>query len=188
MNKRLLWMTRVAVLAALGFGLKFFSFPVIPVADWLKLDFGELPALLAALAMGPMAGITVSLITNGLDFLFQATFGGVGQLANFLMGIALCVPAGLIYQRHRTFKRALMGLLVSCLAMVGVAVLANLYLLVPAAGFSAAISKMSFWGMSGMRGYILMAIVPFNLLKGVVLSVLMLLLYKRVAFLLHGKK
>ena len=120
----------------------------------------------------------------------------VGELADFLMGVAMMVPAALIYRKHRTFKGALWGLLTGVLCATVAGALCNWLILIPAyqrafhmpAG--AIVEKIAkvVPAVDSMLTLILFATVPFNLLKGVVLSLLTLLLYKRLSFLLKNAK
>ena len=106
-------MAAVAMLGAVGFVLMFLeiSVPIMPV--FIKLDFSELPAVLAGFAYGPVAGIAVCLLKNALHLLVTNT-AGVGELSNFLLGIFFVVPAGLIYRKSHTRKGALIGAAVGC--------------------------------------------------------------------------
>ena len=102
-----------AMLGAVGFVLMFLDFSVPVMPSFIKMDFSELPALLASFAYGPLAGAAVCLIKNVLH-LFVGHTGGVGELSNFLLGCLYAIPAGLIYRRIRTRKGALIGSLTGC--------------------------------------------------------------------------
>ena len=95
-NLRTLTMT--AMLAAVSAVLMFFSFSVPFVPSFLKLDFSELPALIASFALGPVSGVAVCLVKNLINLMFSTT-GGVGELSNFFLGTAFVLPAGFIYRR-----------------------------------------------------------------------------------------
>ena len=104
----------VAMLSAIGFILMFIELSVPIMPAFIKLDFSELPALLATFAYGPMSGAAVCLIKNVLHIFMGGTTGGVGELSNFLLGVAYVVPAGLIYQKIKTRKGALIAALIGC--------------------------------------------------------------------------
>ncbi len=70
------------------------------IPPFIKFDFSELPALLAAYAMGPVSGIAVCFIKNAINLLHTQT-GGVGELSNFILGVCFVLPAGLIYKRKK---------------------------------------------------------------------------------------
>ena len=178
MNRKLRNLVRIAILAAISAVLALIpGIPIIPPI--YKLDFSLLPVLLAGFAMGPVAGTLVALI-KGVISLITSSSMGVGELADFLMGAAMMVPAALIYRTHRTFKGALCNWLIlipfyqTAFHMPAEAIVEMIAKVVPA--------------VDSMLTLILFATVPFNLLKGVVLSLLTLLLYKRLSFLLKDAK
>ncbi|MEG2930105.1 MAG: ECF transporter S component, partial [Oscillospiraceae bacterium] len=110
MNKKLniRKMTMTAMLAAVATVLMFFSFSVPLMPSFIKLDFSELPALLAAFTFGPASGIMVCLVKNLVNLLFTTT-GGVGELSNFILGALFVFPAGFIYKKMRTRTGAIVG-------------------------------------------------------------------------------
>ena len=109
-------LTVTALLGAAATILMFISFglPILP--SYLKVDFSEMPALLASFALGPVYGAAVCLIKNLVN-LTATTTGGVGELCNFLLGVLFVVPAGLLYRRHSSRKTALIGMIVGALVM-----------------------------------------------------------------------
>lgn len=121
-----------AILAALAAVLQLFEIPIpMLIPTFIKLDFSELPALIASFAVSPWAGIPVCLIKN-LIKLTTTQSAGVGELCNFLLGICMVVPAGLIYHRKKTRKRALIGCLVGCIISSVLSVFVNYYISYPA--------------------------------------------------------
>ena len=98
-------LTTIAILAAISAVLFMVE---IPIVLFYKLDFSNLPVLLGAFAMGPGPATLILLIKSLLGLLHTSS-QGVGELADFLMGFAMILPAGLIYQRHKTRKGALVG-------------------------------------------------------------------------------
>ena len=145
--------------------------------------------------MGPFAGacielvkVLINLVINGTDTMF------VGELANFLIGCALVVPAGLIYRRHKSKKYALIGMVagILCMAMLGAVV--NAYMLLPAYGKAFHMEVSAFVAMGqaihpaidSLFKFCLLAVVPFNLIKGLAVSAITLLLYKHISRLLKG--
>lgn len=186
------YLTRIAILAAISTVLSMIS---IPVVAFYKLDLSNLPVMLGAFSMGPVPGLLILAITNLLGLL-RSTSGGVGQLADFIMGAAMILPAELIYRRNKSRRSAVIGMAVGTVTMIIVAVLVNWKIMIP--------FYMSAFGMP-MEAVISMATkvlpfvdtewklllcvtAPFNLLKGVILSLLTFLLYKRLSPLLHVKK
>ena len=121
-------LTRTAILAAVATILFYIEVPVgVP---FYKLDFSTLPSILAGFAMGPLYGLATVAIKDLLHLL-TSTSGGIGQLADFLMSGSLVVVSSLIYQRHKTRARALIGLCVGTLVMAALGALVNYYIMLP---------------------------------------------------------
>jgi riboflavin transporter FmnP len=123
-------MTVTAMLAAVATVLMFFSFNVPLMPSFIKLDFSELPALIAAFGFGPLSGATVCLVKNLVNLLFTTT-GGVGELSNFVLGASFVVPAGLVYKLHRKRSGALAGSVIGALVMAVIGVFSNYYVVYP---------------------------------------------------------
>ena len=104
------------MLSAVAAVLMFLSFSIPLVPSFLKMDFSELPALIASFAFGPVSGAAVCLVKNLVNVL-STTTGGVGELSNFLLGVSFVVPAGWIYARHKTRRGAIVGALGGAVAM-----------------------------------------------------------------------
>lgn len=120
-----------AMLAALSTVLMFLSFPVPAlIPSFVKMDFSELPALVAAFVISPWAGAAVCLVKNLINALFTTT-GGIGEVCNFLLGVMMVVPAGLIYKYKKTRTGALIACLTGCVIMAGASILINYYISYP---------------------------------------------------------
>jgi riboflavin transporter FmnP len=198
--KRETWNTRVmvkvSVLAVISFILMFFEFPLVFLApSFIKLDISDLPALIGAFAIGPMAGVIIELLKNLLNLLIEgSTTGGVGELANFVVGAVYVYTAGAVYYRNKNFKSAVIGLFAGTLMMTLVIAIANYYIMFPfyAKLFGMPLDTLVEMGTAingkivDMKTMILYAVVPFNILKGIVLSAMTILIYKKVSPLLHG--
>lgn len=185
-------MVKISVLAVISMVLMFFDISVWFAPSFLKLDISDLPALIGAFAMGPMAGVLVQLVKNILSLLIEGSMtGGVGELSNFLVGSTLVYTAGSIYSRKRTFKNAILGMLFGVLAMTTFASLSNYFVVFPLYSKLMPLDKII--EAAGLlnkyvvdyKSLILYAVVPFNLLKGTVVSAVTLLIYKKVSPILH---
>ena len=189
-------MVQVAMLAAVAAVLMLWEFPLPFAPSFYELDFSEVPVLIGSFAMGPFAGacielvkVLINLVINGTDTMF------VGELANLLIGCALVVPAGLIYRGNKTRKRALLGMAagVACMAIVGAAV--NAFMLLPAYGAAFGMETSAFVAMGqaiipavdSLFKFCLLIVAPFNLVKGLAVSVITLLLYKHISRLLKSR-
>ena len=191
-NKRLNTreLVTVAVLAAVASILFMME---IPVVLFYKLDFSNLPVLLGTFSMGPVAGSAVLLIKSTLGLLHSSS-QGVGELADFLMGMAMVLPAGLIYRAHKTRRGALVGMVVGGVCATIAGVLTNVYILIPfyGAAYGMPVEQIIAMGQALIPSldtvwkFVLAITAPFNLLKWTVISAVGWLLYKPLSPLLHG--
>ncbi len=183
-------MTVIAVLAAVASVLFLLE---VPIVLFYKLDFSNLPVLLGTFAMGPLAG-SVILGVKSLIGLLHSSSQGVGELADFLIGLAMVLPAGFIYRGIKSRKGALIGMSVGAVVATIAGVLANVYLMIP---FYGAVYHMPVEQIVGMGQalipsldslwkFVLYITAPFNLFKWVVISVLGVLMYKPLSPILHG--
>jgi len=170
---------KVAVLGAIAFLLMFLEIPIIPMFPWLKMDLSEVPVLMGAFAFGPLAGMTVEVLKLLLHLMIKGTStGGVGELANLLVGAALVLPAGFVYSKKKSKKTAIIGMILGgfCIEIVGV--VANTYLLLPAYGIQMPTET--------LMKYVTVGLLPFNGVKAVLVSVITFILYKRLYHTLYG--
>ena len=183
------YLTRIAMLAAVASVLYVIQIPVIA---FYKLDLSNLPVLLGAFSMGPLPG-TMILLVKSLLGLLHSSSGGVGELADFIMGAAYVLPAAILYRHRKTRSGALLGMVTGTLCMIVVSVLVNWQIMIP---FYMNVFGLPMEAVIGMASktipfvdtewkLLLCVTAPFNLLKGVVLSLLTFLLYKRLSPLLH---
>ena len=188
------YMTVVGMLSAVATVLMLFEFPLPFVPEFYKIDISEIPVLLGTFALGPVAGVMTECIKILLNFVINGTStGGVGELANFLIGCSLCVPAGLIYKRMHTKKGALAGLAAGTVCMNVLGCVLNAFVLLPtyAAAFGMPIDAIVQMGhalnpaINSVTAFVILAVGPFNLIKGILVSVILLLIYKKVSPILH---
>lgn len=162
-------MTILALLAAIGFLLMFFiEFPLPFFPPYLKYDPAEVAGLLAAFSFGPAAGLAVEVIKNLLFLLSgKSTAGVIGVAANLVAGGSLVVGTGLVY-RANGWRSTVMALITGTLCMTGVMAVANYFIFLP------------LWGipMDQVGSLLVAAIIPFNLVKGIITSVVTLILFQ----------
>jgi riboflavin transporter FmnP len=182
-------MTRVAILAAAASILFLIE---IPIVAFYKLDLSNIPVLLGAFSMGPVPGLIILAIKSAIGLLHSSS-AGVGELADFVMGAAMVVPAAIIYHRQKNRKNAIIGMAVGTVCMVVAGVLMNKFVMLP---FYMGAFHMDMDGIiraAGVAGVdsewklLLLITGPFNLLKGVVLSIITALIYKPLSPVLHEK-
>ena len=190
-NVRMLTMT--AVLSVIAFVLAFFEFPVPLSPSFARMDLSDLPALIGAFAYGPAAGILIELVKNALQLLTSST-GGIGELANFIMGGSFVAAAGLIYKFHKTKKMAMIACLMASVVMGIVAAIVNYFILLPVfEAFMPLDQLIASFGefipfIKTKLGVVLFNAFPFNLLKGIGISIVTMLLYKRLTPILKGRQ
>ena len=183
--------TGVAVLSAIAFILAYFEFPVPLSPSFARMDISDLPALIGAFAYGPLAGVLIELVKNALQLTSTAT-AGVGELANFIMGGVFVLVAGVVYRRRKTKKAALIACLIASLAMGIAAAVVNYFILLPAfEAFMPLNELIASFGefMPFIRtklDVVLFNALPFNLLKGLAISAVTMLIYKKLSPILKG--
>ena len=182
-----------AILSAVATVLMFISFPIpFLIPPFVKMDFSELPALLAAFSMGPVSGVMVCLVKNLINLLFTTT-SGVGELCNFLLGVCFVIPAGWIYKVRRTRSGALLasGAGAGAVAMAVLSVPVNYFISYPF--YTTFMPLDTIIGMyqdllpsvDGLLACLLIFNMPFTLLKGILDVALAFLIYKPLSPLLH---
>ena len=181
------------ILGAISTVLMMLSFSVPFMPSFIKLDFSELPALIASFSMGPLAGVSVCFIKNLVNVTMTTT-GGVGELSNFLLGVCLVLPAGLVYKfrknRLAAFLAALAGSLIMALAslplnyFVTYPIYMNFMPIEAIVGMYEAI----FPGVNGLFSCLLIFNVPFTFLKGFLVTVLTFVIYKHISPIIKGVK
>lgn len=174
------WDTRqlvtMALMAAIGALLAFVQIPLIPGVTFLTYDPSFVPAMICGFAFGPGAGVAVGSIGVVIYGLIMGDW--VGALMNVIMAVCYVLPAALIYRKFHTFKGAIAGFAVSCVTMLIGAIIANLTV------------GVWFWYGSAdvIMPLLLPAVVPFNLAKAILNSVLTMVIYKAVSNLITPKK
>ena len=167
-------MVKVSLLTGIAFILMFIEIPIVPIFPWLKMDVSDVPALMGAFAFGPLTGILIEFLKVVMHFLLTgSSTGGVGEVANFMIGVSFIAPASLIYWKSKSKKTAIVGMIVGLLAMEVVAILANIYFLLPVYGMKMAPSE--------LMKYVTVGLLPFNTIKGFIISILTYMLYKKVS-------
>ena len=187
----------IAICGAIATVLHILDFPLPFLAPgFYKLDFSELPVMLCGFYLGPSAAVFCELIKILLKLLLKGTTTAfVGDFANFVVGCSLVLPAVILYHTKKSRTSALVGCVVGTLAMTVFGSLFNAVYLLPKFSQLYGIPLDAIIGMgsaingkiSDVSTFVLLAVAPLNLIKGILISVLTLLLYKKVARPLFGK-
>lgn len=186
--------TICGMLGALSGILYLFDFSVPFLAPgFYKLDFSEIPVMIGAFYLGPVGGVIIELVKVLLKLVLKGTSTAfVGDLANFLIGCAFVVPASICYHLRKTKKTARLALLTGTIFMTILGSLFNAFYLIPAFSVLYGIPLDTIIDMgsivnpavTSVSTLALFAVAPLNLLKGILISIPTLLLYKRVSKLL----
>lgn len=183
-------MIQIAMLGAVATVLMLFEIPLGFAPSFYAIDLSEVAVLIGAFAMGPVAAAVIELIKVLLNFVLNGTItAGIGEFANFLIGCGLVVPAGVIYRKSKSKKGALIGMLAGILVMTIIGSALNAYVLLPtySKAFQMPMEALIAMGtavnpaITDLSTFILFAVAPFNLLKGFVVSIVTLLLYKKIS-------
>lgn len=179
-------MVKIGMLSGLGMVLMLLNFPLPIFPSFLKIDFSDAPALVGTFYMGPAAGVLIQLLKNILKVIVENNTGGVGELANFLVGTAYVIPLGLIYKKRQDYSGVLLGSILSVLTMTVVAGILNYFVFIPAfawvmgleiSDFVSAAAKVNA-AIVDLRTMVFFGIMPFNLVKGTLVSFVGFVLFK----------
>lgn len=184
---------KIAILAALSTVIMFFRFPLPFAPGFLDFDFAEVPALIGSFSMGPLPGFIIVLLKNLLKLITQGSSTAmVGEMSNIVVNGTLVVVAGWYYKRNRTFKGAIIAMILAVLSMTTVATLSNYLVMFPLYSelygmpldkiieMSNAVNPLA----NTYEKVMLFTIVPFNLIKGIATSIVTTILYPHISPLL----
>jgi riboflavin transporter FmnP len=192
-DEKLVRLIKISLLSVMAFLLMYIELPIPIFPDFLKIDISDLPALLGAFALGPIAGVIIEFFKNILHGMLAGKTAFVGELANFLVGGCLVLVSGYIYKVKKSKGGAVIALLIGTIVMSVFAGLLNYFVVLPlyenVLGFPIAVvvglgTKLN-PNITNLNSFIILSIIPFNILKGIVVSAVTLGLYKRVSPLLH---
>jgi riboflavin transporter FmnP len=187
----------IAICGAIAAVLHIMDFPLLFLApEFYKLDFSELPVMLCGFYLGPSAAVFCEVIKILLKLLLKGTSTAfVGDFANFVVGCSLVLPASIIYHTRKSRNSALFGSIVGTLVLTFIGSLFNAVYLLPKfsqlygipmdaiIAMGAAING----GITNVYSFVMLAVAPLNLIKGTMISMLTMLLYKKVARPLFGR-
>lgn len=192
-NTKIQLICKCAMMSALAAIIMLFEFAVPLVPPFYELDFSEVIILLTGFALGPMAAVITEALKIVLNLLLNGTSTmGVGEFANFMMGLSFVLPATIYYQRHKTKKDALIGMIIGTIVLCIVSAFLNYFVMLPAYAYFLNIPMEGLiqsatavnGNINNLFTLIILAVVPFNFLKGVLTSLIVLLTYKKVSHIL----
>lgn len=169
----------IGMLSSIGFVLMLLNFPLPPFPKFLMVDFSDIPALIGAFIYGPMAGVLIELVKNILDYVITSSETGIpiGHFANFVSGCLFIVPTYYIYEKLKSKKGMIFALIIGTTVMAIIMSILNYFIILPA--------YMIFMGFPAMsaeeiRSMIVLGILPFNFVKGIMISIVFMLLFTKM--------
>ena len=183
-------LAKIGVLSALAYVVMSFEMPLWFAPPFYKMDASESIILIGAFALGPAAAVVIEGMKILLNILFtDTTTNFVGEIANFLIGLSFVLPTVWIYQKNKSFKSAVIGMIVGTISLTIFGALMNYFVLLPAYAFFFKMPMETLVAMgtsinpsiNSAFTFVLFATAPFNLVKGVLCSIVAILLYKRVS-------
>lgn len=189
-NNKVQILVKVSMMAAIAAVLMVFEFPLPFVPPFYELDFSEVVVLLCGFALGPFAAImcealkiVLNLLINGTNTMF------VGELANFVIGCAYVLPATIYYHKHKNREYAIKGMIIGTIVLTISCAFINYFVMLPAYSFFMGLPIDAFVKMgsevnpliSSLPALVLFAVVPFNLFKGIISSIIVFFAYKKVS-------
>lgn len=192
-SKQLDKLVKISLLSAMAFLLMLIELPIPIFPAFLKIDLSDLPALVGAFALGPVAGVVIEGLKVLLNLVFHGTTtAGVGEVANFLIGASFVFTAGVIYKRNKVKRNAIKGLIAGTLIMTVIGAVINYTFLIPvyATAFHVPLNVIIGMGtkvnsnITDLSTLVLFAIVPFNLIKGAAVSFVTAAIYKKISVIL----
>lgn len=175
----------ISLLGTISFLLFFLNFPLPFLPPFLKIDFGEIPAIIASFIFSPIAGVIVIGIKNFL-YLVVGTGEIIGVTSNFVASSMFVLPIAIFYHKHKTVKSVLMGIVVGTVIMaIGMSIL-NYILFLPLYALFMGIEDYSITAVK--RSIVLAGILPFNIIRGVVVGAVFIPIYVRMRSWIHNKQ
>lgn len=199
-SERILATRKIAMIgmfSAISTVLMLFEIPMPFAPGFYKLDFSELPALIGAFAFGPVAGVMIEFCKIILKLLFKSTSTAfVGELANFAIGCSFILPASIIYSLHKSKKTAVVACTVGTLCITVFGTAFNAIYLLPkfAELFGRPLDELIGMGtavngaITDITTFVCFAVAPLNLIKGGSVSIVTLLVYKKISLILKEDK
>ncbi|EFM66561.1 ECF transporter S component [Enterococcus faecalis] len=182
MNNKVQKMVSIAMLAAIGTVLQFVAFPIMPAFSFLKIDFSDIPILLGMFLYGPLAGVITAFVRSLLHLFLTglAPQNMVGDFASFLASSIFTLPIFYFFGKKKNIRtNRIMGLVSGILALTIFMSIANYFVITPVYLQLYGVTTQQFLGTS-LASYVAIGIVPFNLIKGLLVSGVFLVLHAKL--------
>jgi riboflavin transporter len=178
-NLKVKALVSIGMLSSISYILMLLNFPLPPFPNFLMIDFSDIPAIIAMLIFGPLAGVLVELFKNILDYFMTGSTTGVpvGHIANFIAGTIFVLSTHVIFQKLKSKKGMTFALVAASIVMAVVMSFLNYFVILPAYTFF-----LNAPAMSGpeTRQMVVSFILPFNLVKGLIVTGMFMVIYVRL--------
>ena len=172
----------IGICAAISFVLMFVKFP-ISYLGFLELEVSDVPAAIVAIIYGPVSGVLVELIKNVLHLTATST-GMSGELSNFMVSLGFVIPLGLVAKKSKSTKNLILGFVLGTIGLALMGMFTNYFITVPL--YLSLFGEEAVMGMvqatipsiDNLEKLVMIGITPFNVVKGLIISVVTFLLYK----------
>lgn len=178
-------MVVISLLSTLSYVLMLFESP--PYLGFLRIEFSDIPAIIGAIQFGPLAGVFIELIKNLIKAISATKTAGIGELANFLISIAYVVPVAFLYRKLKGKYKKISAYAAGIICMAVAGCITNYFITIPlyatfAGGMDNIIAPVQAMipSIKNLNTLILIGITPFNIVKGILMSVVGELTYKLV--------
>ncbi|EGO5853090.1 ECF transporter S component [Enterococcus faecalis] len=182
MNNKVQKMVSIAMLAAIGTVLQFVAFPIMPAFSFLRIDFSDIPILLGMFLYGPLAGVITAFVRSLLHLFLTglAPQNMVGDFASFLASSIFTLPIFYFFGKKKNIRtNRIVGLVSGILALTIFMSIANYFVITPVYLQLYGVTTQQFLGTS-LASYVAIGIVPFNLIKGLLVSGVFLVLHAKL--------
>lgn len=182
-NTRVQKMVMVAMFAAIGLVLQFIAFPIMPAFSFLKIDFSDIPVLISMFLFGPGAGVATAFLRSLLHLVTTGFSPDnlVGDVASFLATTIFTLPIFYFFKQNKKHanRNKILGVVTGTLAMTIFMSIANYFVITPLYLMFFGLNANQMLGMP-LVNYVLIGIVPFNLIKGFIVSAAFLVLHAKL--------
>ncbi len=185
--KKLRYLTTAAIIAALATVLTYFRFPLAFLPSFYKIDFSEAVIILGGYILGPISTVAIKALKTLLKVITSGSNSAfVGDLANFIMGVAFVLPAAWYYHRKPTVRGAFEGLLIGLASLVVISCIVNYFIVIPmyAGMYHMAVEDIIAMyqklngSVTSLFSFVICYTAPFNLTKGVLNMAVVMLVYR----------
>lgn len=180
----------IGILGGLAAVLMMFRFPLPFMPPFMDFDFSSLPEIIGGFALGPVAAVFIILVKILAKLCLMGSGSMLtGELQNVLLSMAYVLPAVFIYDRHKSKKSAEHGMLAGTIICSITAIFTNLFIIIPfyinlynydMAMIIEMCTKVNPY-ITSTTMLAILGIIPFNLIKNGVASIVTLLLYKKIS-------